>query len=193
MKHAKVIVLLVVIALTGTFIAFQLNSGEGRPRGAATGITTSAAGAGGGSSDGAAGASTGATEDNYNTGLGNAAAAATMVPASNPQIAAAQEKARARWSEFAEAWNARAENQSFYIKKCFEDAGKTECLWCVVEKIDAGTIIGRLDNDPLILRKTLSRGDEVTCAVEQINDWMVTDGVTIKGGFTEHTASVSRP
>lgn len=197
MRNVKVAILLAIILVTGIVIAGQLRKISGTSRSSA-GISASIGGVGGQSNNQSGPAPDGGTADApddlpVSQGRAAVALAEASTPAANPRIAAAQDQARARWSEFAEAWASRNDTQSFYIKKCFEDDGRTECLWCVVDRIDATTIAGRLDNDPLILGASLARGDEVTCPVEQINDWMITDAAGIRGAFTERAAREPGP
>src|SRR5262245_56134404 len=122
-------------------VAYELRglSGGGTPRTSAFTIGAGAPGSGPGgqTSSPSGGDSEDAPEPSADLPMSQGQVAAALAAASTPsasaRIAAAQQEARSRWPEFADAWAARTSEQLFYIKKCFEEEGKTECLWCIVE------------------------------------------------------------
>jgi len=56
-------------------------------------------------------------------------------------------------------------------------------MWLLVKEIGDETVIGSLDNDPVYLRN-VGAGDTLTITIDQVNDWLYTDGDEMVGGFT---------
>jgi len=56
-------------------------------------------------------------------------------------------------------------------------------MWLIVSEITEEAVIGTLDNDPIYLRN-VGAGDLVSVALDQVNDWLYTDGGELVGGFT---------
>jgi uncharacterized protein YegJ (DUF2314 family) len=56
-----------------------------------------------------------------------------------------------------------------YVKKGFEEKGKTEHMWVKITSVNerAGTLIGTLDNDPVVVGN-VSCGDEVVVYASEI-------------------------
>jgi uncharacterized protein YegJ (DUF2314 family) len=94
------------------------------------------------------------------------------------------------WSVFVNAFEQRRPDQTFAIKAPFTDGHETEYMWLIVTEIGEEAVIGSLDNEPVYLRN-VSAGDTVTIPVDQVNDWLYTDGDEMVGGFTTEALTKS--
>jgi uncharacterized protein YegJ (DUF2314 family) len=63
------------------------------------------------------------------------------------------------------------------------DSKMTEYMWVSVSALENGMIYGRLDNEPVELKR-LRSGDRVRVPVAELNDWLYTRGDLLAGGFT---------
>ena len=78
---------------------------------------------------------------------------------------------------------ARARQQTFAIKAPFTNGKETEYMWLLVSAIGEETVTGTLDNEPIYVRN-VRVGETVTVSIDQVNDWLYTDGGELVGGFT---------
>jgi uncharacterized protein YegJ (DUF2314 family) len=101
----------------------------------------------------------------------------------DPEMAAAVAEAQRRWPEFVEAFNERKPEQHFAVKVPISDGDNTEFMWLTVLDIEKERIYGKVDNDPFEL-KNVKYGSRVRVPVENLNDWLYTDGEDRVGGFT---------
>jgi len=108
-----------------------------------------------------------------------------VVPVSSddPRLKAAVAKARRRWPAFVRAFEQREPEQSFSVKARMGQGDCIEFMWLSVTGLENGIIYGRLDNDPIELT-SLRCGDRVRVRVNDLNDWLFTDGEVMQGGFT---------
>jgi uncharacterized protein YegJ (DUF2314 family) len=56
-------------------------------------------------------------------------------------------------------------------------------MWLTVESIEYDTIYGRLDNDPVHLKK-VRVGSRLHIHSEELHEWLYTEGKALRGGFT---------
>jgi len=108
---------------------------------------------------------------------------AVRVTANDTQLQEASNAATSMWSIFVNAFEQRHPGQTFAVKAPFTDGHETEYMWLLVTEIGENTVIGSLDNDPVYLRN-VGAGDTVTVSLDQVNDWLYTDGEEMVGGFT---------
>lgn len=101
----------------------------------------------------------------------------------DPEMKAAVAKARERWPEFVEAFNRREPEQPFAVKFPLHDGENVEFIWMNVSAIEGDTIRGTLGNTPLAGHR-YSEGDPVETTVQELNDWMYSEGEKLAGGFT---------
>lgn len=108
-----------------------------------------------------------------------------VVPVSgdDPRLKAAVNRARKRWPEFVTAFEQRHSGQTFAVKARIGDGEVFEFMWLHVTGLENGWIYGRLDNDPIELT-SIRCGDRVRVHMEDLNDWLFTDGDQVTGGFT---------
>lgn len=106
------------------------------------------------------------------------------VEADDPRMRAAVQEARDRFGEFENALKRKRDGQSFAIKAPFmdDDVGP-EFMWVEVSKVDATHITGRLGNEPAFV-KSVRYQQLVRIPREKLNDWLITDGDEVTGGFT---------
>jgi len=62
-------------------------------------------------------------------------------------------------------------------------------MWLTATEISEETVTGTLDNEPIYLRN-VGVGDKITVTLDQVNDWLFTDGDELVGGFT--TEAITR-
>jgi uncharacterized protein YegJ (DUF2314 family) len=105
------------------------------------------------------------------------------VSADDPALRAAVQEARRRWPEFVAAFEQREPGQMFSVKVPMRDSKMTEYMWVSVSALENGMIYGRLDNEPVELKR-LRSGDQVRVPVAELNDWLYTRGDLLAGGFT---------
>jgi uncharacterized protein YegJ (DUF2314 family) len=108
-----------------------------------------------------------------------------VVPVSgdDPRLKAAVSKARKRWQEFVSAFEERRSEQNFSVKARIGDDEVAEFMWLSVTGLENGWVYGRLDNDPIELT-SIRCGDRVRIHIDDLNDWLYTDGDQVRGGFT---------
>jgi uncharacterized protein YegJ (DUF2314 family) len=115
---------------------------------------------------------------------------AVRVTANDTELQEASHTATSMWSVFVNAFEQRRPDQTFAIKAPFTDGHETEYMWLIVTEIGEEAVIGSLDNEPVYLRN-VSAGDAVTIPVDQVNDWLYTDGDEMVGGFTTEALTKS--
>jgi uncharacterized protein YegJ (DUF2314 family) len=108
-----------------------------------------------------------------------------VVPVSgdDPRLRVAVAKARKKWPEFVAGFERRQPDQTFSVKARIGDEDTAEFMWVSVTGLEHGWIYGRLDNDPIEL-SSIRCGDRVRVQVEDLNDWLYTNGDEMIGGFT---------
>jgi uncharacterized protein YegJ (DUF2314 family) len=118
-------------------------------------------------------------------GLFDVASHPPVVPVSgdDPRLKAAVGKARKRWAEFVRAFEERRPEQSFSVKAPIGNDDCAEFMWISVTGLENGWVYGRLDNDPIELT-SIRCGDRVRIHLNDLNDWLYTDGDQVRGGFT---------
>jgi uncharacterized protein YegJ (DUF2314 family) len=105
------------------------------------------------------------------------------VSPADPRMRRAVAEARKRWPEFVSAFERRSADQLFSIRAAFGDGEHTEFMWVGVSAIENEVIYGKLGNEPLRVRG-MNAGETVKVRVGDMNDWMFTEGKTMRGGFT---------
>jgi uncharacterized protein YegJ (DUF2314 family) len=98
-------------------------------------------------------------------------------------MAAAVAEARRRWPEFVAAFNQRRPMQGFAVKVPFHEREENEYMWVEVSKLDGNNIHGTLVNEPKVI-SSLKLNDQVTVKLDDLNDWLYSDGKEMVGGFT---------
>ena len=114
---------------------------------------------------------------------------AVRVTANDADMEEASQKANSMWSVFVNAFEQRRSDQTFAVKAPFTDEQETEYMWLIVTEINEETVTGTLDNEPVYLRN-VDAGDILTVTLDQVNDWLYTDGNKLIGGFT--TEAITR-
>lgn len=109
----------------------------------------------------------------------------------DPQLLAAQEKARKAWPEFTRAFEAKA-GKNFAVNGRIVEGENSEYMWLSVTSIDADNVHGTLDNAPVALT-SLKMGQDLHVKVSEIDDWIYigTDDVPV-GGFTREAMMHAR-
>jgi uncharacterized protein YegJ (DUF2314 family) len=105
------------------------------------------------------------------------------VAADDPRMLAAVQEARRRWPEFVEAFERRDAGQIFSVKVPLKEGRATEYMWVSVSALENDTIYGRLDNEPVDVKR-LRAGDRVRVPFKELTDWLYTCGETLAGGFS---------
>jgi uncharacterized protein YegJ (DUF2314 family) len=105
------------------------------------------------------------------------------VAANDPRLLAAVQEARRRWPEFVEAFEQRHGEQIFSVKVPLREGRVTEHMWVSVSALENDMIYGRLDNEPVEVKR-LKAGDRVRVPVRELSDWLYTRGEVLAGGFT---------
>jgi uncharacterized protein YegJ (DUF2314 family) len=72
---------------------------------------------------------------------------------------------------------------SFSVKAPVTDGGRTEHFWITDVRYEQGVFIGRIGNDPGIV-KNVKLGQEWKVKEAEISDWMFMRGEKIHGGYT---------
>ena len=108
---------------------------------------------------------------------------AIRITANDTDMQEASQKANSMWSVFVNTFEQRRSDQTFAVKAPFTDGQETEYMWLIVTEINEETVTGTLDNEPVHLRN-VDAGDIVTVTLDQVNDWLYTDGNELVGGFT---------
>jgi uncharacterized protein YegJ (DUF2314 family) len=102
---------------------------------------------------------------------------------SDPNLVEAAREARRRWPEFVSAFESRTITQSFSAKVRLGEGDNSESLWISVSALEGDYLYGALENEPSFLHR-LCFGSRVRASVGVINDWLVQDGESHRGGFT---------
>lgn len=108
------------------------------------------------------------------------------VDGESKEMKAAVEEARSRWPEFVEAFRNRPagdEDVHFAVKVPLPFAGETEFIWVEVQEITDNEIRGVLANDSMHDRSAKA-GKPVTAPINDLNDWVISRGEEMTGGFT---------
>jgi len=102
----------------------------------------------------------------------------------DPQIKAAQDKARKMWPDFTRAYEAKSGSNFAVIGRIVEGEN-SEYMWLSVTSIDKDKVHGTLDNRPVALT-SLKMGQELHINVSEVDDWIYigADNVPV-GGFTK--------
>jgi uncharacterized protein YegJ (DUF2314 family) len=109
----------------------------------------------------------------------------------DPRMLAAVREARRRWPEFVSAFEQREAGQLFSVKVPIREKKQTEYMWLSVSALEDGMIYGRLDNEPVTMKRWHA-GDRLRVAVRDLNDWLYSRGDTLTGGFTIEVLSNGR-
>jgi uncharacterized protein YegJ (DUF2314 family) len=96
---------------------------------------------------------------------------------------AAVSEARQRWPEFVKAFEERSRGQLFSVKGRLTEGSTVEYMWISVTAIEGSFIYGRLDNQPVTLRR-LKLGSRLRLPLSDLNDWTFLQGKDVRGGFT---------
>ncbi len=99
------------------------------------------------------------------------------------RLRAAVAEARRRWPEFVAAFEERQQGQIFSVKVPVREGRLTEHMWVSVSALENDMIYGRLDNEPLDVKR-LHAGDRLRVPVGDLDDWLFTNGEALAGGFT---------
>ncbi len=99
------------------------------------------------------------------------------------ELKAAVETARKRWKEFEKAF-AAGTGVNHSVKFKFTDKTKqSEFMWVSVDKIDGGTVVGKLSNVPNFLTD-VKEGDIIKRPNSEIEDWLYIEDKKMVGGFS---------
>ena len=71
----------------------------------------------------------------------------------DPRLLAAVREARRRWPEFVAAFEQRDGAQIFSVKVPVREGKHTEYMWLSVSALEHEMIYGRLDNEPLAMKR----------------------------------------
>ena len=107
----------------------------------------------------------------------------------DPRMAGAVAEAKKRLPEFCAAFSKAKDGYQFSIKALFSDPDKSEeseFMWVHVCRVDFDAVHGTLLNDPEFV-KSYKFDDVVRVPMEQIVDWVYTDGEKSVGDFTAKT------
>lgn len=104
--------------------------------------------------------------------------------ADDPALAAAAAEARQRFPEFAHAFQSRI-GTGHSAKFPFRDGDAVEHMWIDVTNIQGQTISGTLGNPPAQIT-SLAIGQPVSCALDDLEDWLYILNNDIVGGFSIH-------
>jgi uncharacterized protein YegJ (DUF2314 family) len=96
---------------------------------------------------------------------------------------AAVAEARRRWPEFVAAFEQRRAGQLFAVKAPITDGNNTEFMWAAVTAIEGDLVLGTLENEPVDL-KNFRYGGRVRIPSIDLNDWIISEGDSHRGGFT---------
>ena len=102
----------------------------------------------------------------------------------DPEMEKAVEDARKSWSDFAKAFEAKAEGTgNFGVKFPFDAPENKEFMWVEVTSLDDEFVTGKLANDPVWV-KDLKLGSKVKRKISEIADWMYIKDGDIVGGYS---------
>jgi len=106
------------------------------------------------------------------------------VDSNDPRMLAAVAEARRRWPEFVAAFEARTESRpEFLVKAEFREGEHSEFMWIEVAAISDEGITGILQNNPNVVSSVVE-GQNVTVPHSDLNDWIISGGEELVGGFT---------
>lgn len=110
---------------------------------------------------------------------------AVQVDGDSAEMRAAVEEARTRWPEFVTAFENRAADPeaNFAVKMPIVFAEENEFIWIEVQEVTPEEVRGVLANDSMYDR-SVKAGHAVTAPVKDLNDWIITRGDDMTGGFT---------
>lgn len=101
----------------------------------------------------------------------------------DPRLVAATAEARQKYPTFIAALRDRKPNEAYAVKRRFVDGDKTEQMWIQVRFADDKSIVGIVDNNPVVVTN-VKRGDLVTMPTAELQDWLYTVNGQIVGAFT---------
>jgi uncharacterized protein YegJ (DUF2314 family) len=104
---------------------------------------------------------------------------------------AAKRQARETLPRFTALMNEQASG-AYQVKFPLTQNGATEHIWLQVDGHRDGSFHGRLANKP-VNGTQYKRGDRMSVAAAQVEDWMVTSGDVIFGGYTARVALADVP
>jgi uncharacterized protein YegJ (DUF2314 family) len=109
----------------------------------------------------------------------------THVPSDDPEMIAAQAKARATLAEFWSKLERPGPGESDFALKVGLPVNATaqEHIWVANIQRGGGKIFGRISNEPVDL-KTVKRGQRIEIVEDQISDWTYLRDGKIVGNFT---------
>lgn len=102
----------------------------------------------------------------------------------DPALAAAVREAQSQAPQFIERLKNAKPGEKFAANVAFATKGTFEHLWVDHLKTDGKTLTGTLADAPNLLEGK-RKGDEVTFAPDQIQDWLIRSNGKTEGGFTE--------
>ncbi|MGD1840465.1 MAG: YegJ family protein [Thermonemataceae bacterium] len=107
-----------------------------------------------------------------------------FVPESDQAMVQAIQQARETVNTFIEALlNPTPLQHSFSVKVMLQDEQGTEHIWLSEVTYQAATFIGKIGNNPVVV-KNYTMGQEVKVAAAEISDWMFLENRVLKGGYT---------
>jgi uncharacterized protein YegJ (DUF2314 family) len=103
----------------------------------------------------------------------------------DPRMAAAVLEAKKRLTEFTKAFAKARDGWQFSVKAPFseKDSEESEYMWVHVSRVDFDAVHGTLLNDPEFV-KSFKYDDVVRVPMDQIVDWVYSDGENPVGDFT---------
>lgn len=117
----------------------------------------------------------------------------TQVESDDPEMTAAIETARATVDQFIAALETPQPSRSdFSVKVRIEDGDYAEHMWILPVRYENGEFHGTINNEPSGVT-TVSLGDEVSVAKEEISDWMYVEDQKLIGGYTLRAIRASLP
>jgi len=109
----------------------------------------------------------------------------------DPQLMAAQAKARKAWPEFTKAFEAKA-GKDFTVNGRIMEGDKEEHMWLTVTSIDKDKVHGSLDNAPVSLT-ALKLGQDLHMKISEVDDWLyIGKDEKPVGGFTRDALAHAR-
>ncbi|WP_309394384.1 DUF2314 domain-containing protein [Chelatococcus sambhunathii] len=110
---------------------------------------------------------------------------------SDAAMSAAKQKARSTLPRFRELAAKRTPG-TYTVKFPLTQNGATEHIWLQVGDDRGSEFAGRLANDPVNGAK-YRKGQAMTVPATEIEDWMISDGAKIYGGYTARVALAQMP
>jgi uncharacterized protein YegJ (DUF2314 family) len=108
----------------------------------------------------------------------------------NPELQTAARRAQAELDHFIEQLGHPKPGERFALKAGFDTEVGPEYLWVRDPAFENGVFTGVLDQAPLVYKEA-KKGDKVTIRRQQVYDWLIKDGSTTQGGYTEQV--LTRP